>query len=80
MSIETDEEGRLSLPERLRERYGEQYHVVERANRVELVPVSDDPLEAVCASAGGLQDASIEAIRADIEVEARKDVRSRTDS
>lgn len=71
MSTETDGQGRLYLPKRLREKYGEKYHIVEYEDRIELVPVADDPLAAVREAAGDLRDASIEEIREEIEDEAR---------
>ena len=51
----TDDQGRLYLPKALRERHGTRYHVVEYEDRVELVPVADDPLAAVREAAGELR-------------------------
>lgn len=42
-----DERGRLTLPKEIRERYGERYHIVELHDGIKLVPVADDPLEAL---------------------------------
>lgn len=75
MSAETDREGRLYLPKELRERYGEKYHIVTYEDRIELVPVSDDPLAAVRDTAGELHDASIEEISEDIEEAASQEAR-----
>jgi len=47
MSVETDANGRLYLPAALREKYGEKFHVVEYEDRIELLPIADDPLAAV---------------------------------
>lgn len=47
MSKSTDERGRLYLPKDVRERFGEEYRVVELPNYVALFPVADDPLAAV---------------------------------
>lgn len=63
MSIETDKQGRLFIPEAVREKYGEKFHIVTCEDRVELMPVADDPLTAVHEAAGDLSDASIETIR-----------------
>ncbi|WP_458189392.1 AbrB/MazE/SpoVT family DNA-binding domain-containing protein [Haladaptatus sp. NG-WS-4] len=73
MSTETDRQGRLYLPKEVREKYGEKYHIVEYEDRIELIPVADDPLAAVREAAGDLRDASIEEIRDDIEAEAKTD-------
>jgi hypothetical protein len=47
MSIETDSHGRLYLSAELRRKYGEKFHVVEYEDRLELVPIDEDPLAAV---------------------------------
>ena len=45
--VTLDERGRLTLPERVRERYGDRYHIVDIQNGIKLVPVAADPLEAL---------------------------------
>lgn len=52
MSKSTDERGRLYLPKDVRERFGEQYRVVELPEYVALFPVADDPLAAVEEAVG----------------------------
>ena len=47
MSVETDSHGRLYLSSALRKKYGEKFHVVEYEDRIELIPIDDDPLQAV---------------------------------
>jgi bifunctional DNA-binding transcriptional regulator/antitoxin component of YhaV-PrlF toxin-antitoxin module len=42
-----DDRGRLTLPKRVRERYGDRYRVVESHDGIELVPVADDLLDAL---------------------------------
>jgi hypothetical protein len=59
----------------VREKYGEKYHIVTYEDRIELIPVADDPLAAARAAPGELRDASISEIRADIEEEAKADAR-----
>lgn len=71
MVIETDECGRLPLPESVRERYGDRFYIATEEDRIVLFPVADDPLVAVRDSVGELSDSSIEAIRTDIECTAR---------
>jgi len=71
MSAETDAQGRLYIPKEVREKYGQKYHIVMYEDRIELIPVADDPLAAVRKAAGELHDASIEKIQEDIEVEAK---------
>lgn len=47
MSVETDSHGRLYLSSELRQKYGERFHVVEYEDRIELIPIDEDPLQAV---------------------------------
>lgn len=42
-----DDRGRLTLPKELRERYGGHYHVVDLRDGIKLIPVADDPLDAL---------------------------------
>lgn len=42
-----DDRGRLTLPKELRERYGDHYHIVELHDGIKLIPVADDPLDAL---------------------------------
>jgi len=71
--ISTKLQGRLYLPKEVREKYGERYHIVEYEDRIELIPVADDPLAAVRSAAGELRDASTDEVRENIEAEARAD-------
>ncbi|MDQ2052164.1 AbrB/MazE/SpoVT family DNA-binding domain-containing protein [Natronolimnohabitans sp. A-GB9] len=77
MSAETDGQGRLYIPKDVREKYGEKYHIVTYEDRIELVPVADDPLAAVREAAGELRDASVDDIRADIEAEGKAEAREK---
>jgi bifunctional DNA-binding transcriptional regulator/antitoxin component of YhaV-PrlF toxin-antitoxin module len=52
MSKSTDERGRLYLPKDVRERFGEEYRVVELPDYVALFPVADDPIAAVEEAVG----------------------------
>ncbi len=71
MATETDGQGRLYIPKEVREKYGQRYHIVMYEDRIELIPVADDPLAAVREAAGELHDASVEKIREDIETVAK---------
>lgn len=42
-----DDRGRLTLPKEVRERYGDHYHIVQLHDGIKLVPIADDPLEAL---------------------------------
>lgn len=62
-----DDRGRLTLPKELRERYGDHYHVVELHDGIKLIPIAEDPLEA-------LRDefADVEKTAAELREEARE--------
>ncbi|MFB6127510.1 MAG: AbrB/MazE/SpoVT family DNA-binding domain-containing protein [Halolamina sp.] len=74
MSTETDGQGRLYIPKEVRGKYGQKYHIVMYEDRIELIPVADDPLTAVREAAGELHDASAAEIRENIEAEAKVEV------
>jgi bifunctional DNA-binding transcriptional regulator/antitoxin component of YhaV-PrlF toxin-antitoxin module len=42
-----DDRGRLTLPKEIRERYGDHYYLVESSDGIKLIPVEEDPLEAL---------------------------------
>jgi bifunctional DNA-binding transcriptional regulator/antitoxin component of YhaV-PrlF toxin-antitoxin module len=79
MSKSTDERGRLYLPKAVRERFGEQYRIVELPSHVALFPVDDDPLAGLQAAVGdafaetdadALQGQAREAIACEADAEA----------
>lgn len=45
--VALDDRGRLTLPKEVRERYGDRYHVVQLPAGIKLIPIADDPLEAL---------------------------------
>ncbi|PSQ42549.1 hypothetical protein BRD17_08605 [Halobacteriales archaeon SW_7_68_16] len=64
MTIQADSQGRLYLSSDLREQYGERFHVVEYEERLELIPIDEDPLQAVRGEIGDtLEGESIEELR-----------------
>jgi len=64
MTIQTDSQGRLYLSSDLRKQYGERFHVVEYEDRLELIPIDEDPLQAVRDEIGdALEGESIEELR-----------------
>lgn len=74
MTVTTDERGRLYLSKELRERYGQTYHVLEYEDHIELIPVSDDPLESLQQNVGAaLEEASLEELREGAIAQAHED-------
>ena len=74
MPIEADSHGRLYLPADLRDRYGDRFHVVTFEDRIELVPIDKEPLQAVRDAAGdAFEGESAEALRATASERAREE-------
>jgi len=74
MSVETDSHGRLYLSSELREKYGEKFHVVEYEDRIELIPIDEDPLQAVRDEIGdALDGTSREELREDALQRAKQE-------
>ncbi len=59
-----DSRGRLTLPQELREQYGDQFHIVDVDDGVKLIPVADDPLAALREEFADV-DASVAELRRD---------------
>jgi bifunctional DNA-binding transcriptional regulator/antitoxin component of YhaV-PrlF toxin-antitoxin module len=45
--VSVDDRGRLTLPKTVRERYGERYHIVQLHDGIKLIPIAEDPLDAL---------------------------------
>lgn len=45
--VTLDDRGRLTLPKTIRERYGDEYHIVQLESGIKLIPVAEDPLAAL---------------------------------
>jgi bifunctional DNA-binding transcriptional regulator/antitoxin component of YhaV-PrlF toxin-antitoxin module len=71
MSKSTDERGRIYLPKDVRERFGDQYRIVELPSHVALFPVDEDPLDGLRAAVG---DAFAETTGDDLKADAREAV------
>jgi bifunctional DNA-binding transcriptional regulator/antitoxin component of YhaV-PrlF toxin-antitoxin module len=71
----TDEQGRVTIPKDVRDRYGERGRLVELDSCIKLVPIPDDPLEELRAAASDeLREASL----ADLEGAATDEAREQT--
>lgn len=79
MVTKTDSQGRIYLSKDVREKYGEKYHVVEYDEKIELIPIADDPLAAARNAAGELRDAPREEIEDAIADQAVRDAERSTD-
>lgn len=77
--VETDEYGRITLPQEVRQRYGEEYRLVELQSSLQLVPVPADPVESLQSagseeldslSAEGLREVALEIAREEVTSDA----------
>jgi bifunctional DNA-binding transcriptional regulator/antitoxin component of YhaV-PrlF toxin-antitoxin module len=71
--VRTDEQGRVTIPKEVCDRYGERFRLVELDSGIKLVPIPDDPLEALRAAASDeLREASLVDLKRASRDEARK--------
>lgn len=73
-TAETDDRGRIVIPREIREKHGDRYRVVELKDRVELIPLKDDPIEGLRDAVGdAFEGKSIEEIKRESREAARED-------
>ncbi|NUB90927.1 AbrB/MazE/SpoVT family DNA-binding domain-containing protein [Haloterrigena sp. SYSU A558-1] len=71
---EADDRGRIVIPHEIREKHGDRYRVVELDDRVELIPLKDDPIEGLRDAVGdAFDDKSIDEIKREAREAARED-------
>lgn len=73
-TAETDDRGRIVIPHEIRERHGTRYRIVELADRVELIPLQDDPIEGLRDAVGdAFEGKSVAEIKREARDAARED-------
>lgn len=71
---EADDRGRIVIPHEIREKHGDRYRVVELDDRVELIPLKEDPVEGLRNAVGSAFDGkSIDEIKREAREGARED-------
>lgn len=74
--LQTDDRGRVTIPKDIRDRYGEQYRLVELDSGIKLVPIPDDPVATLdTAASEELEAASLE----ELERAARRGAREQAE-
>lgn len=68
MEVDADD-GRIYVPKHLREKFGDRFELVDRGDRLVLIPLSDDPLAALRAEFADV-DESVEELRQSAREEA----------
>ncbi|ELZ11106.1 hypothetical protein C479_07353 [Halovivax asiaticus JCM 14624] len=67
-----DDRGRIVIPHEIREKHGDRYRVVELDERVELIPIADDPIEGLRDAVGdAFDEKSIKEIKRESREAAR---------
>ena len=80
MSKSTDERGRIYLPKDVRERFGDQYRIVELPSHVALFPVDEDPLEGLRAAVGdAFAETEAEELKGTARAAVSREVRAEAD-
>ncbi|MFP4038412.1 MAG: AbrB/MazE/SpoVT family DNA-binding domain-containing protein [Candidatus Nanohaloarchaea archaeon] len=60
--VTTADNGRVYIPKEMREELGERFHILQREDRIVLVPVSEEPLQALRDEMSDI-DASVEELK-----------------
>lgn len=80
MPARTDGRGRIYLPAEIREKFGDEYRIVELPDRVALLPVDEDPIEGVQEAVGDALDGTDrDRLTAEAISKAKADVASEAD-
>lgn len=71
--VQTDDQGRITIPEDVRDRYGDTFRLVALDSGIKLVPLPSDPLQELRAAAShNLREAALDDLEATAHKEARK--------
>lgn len=70
----TDDRGRIVIPAEFREKHGERYRIVELRDRIELIPLAEDPVDGLREAVGdAFEGKSIDEVRREALQEAEEE-------
>lgn len=73
-TTEADDRGRIVIPSEIRKKHGDRYRIVELSDRVELIPLQEDPVAGLREAVGdAFEGKSIAEIKQDARDAARVD-------
>ena len=75
MSVEADDRGRVYLSKAIREKHGERFRVLDLRNRVVLIPIDEDPLQAARDAVSDVfEDKSVRDLKNEALMKAKAEV------
>lgn len=75
MATEVDDQGRLHLPKRIRDRYGDRFRIAELRSGIKLIPLDEDPVQGLRDAVPGIQGTSLRKLREEADEAARTEAR-----
>lgn len=75
MGTEVDDQGRLYIPKRIRDRYGDRFRIAELRSGIKLIPVCEDPVQGLRDAMPGIQGTFLRTLREDADEAARTEAR-----
>lgn len=75
MMLKCDERGRIYLPKHIREKFGEEFYLVETKEGIHLIPIPANPVEDLEKIGKKLPEKSIKELKEDILKQAAEELK-----